>query len=64
MKPGLAKDMEPIGKAMLRGSFQQMAHRFWQHKLLKPEVMKYVLRSIAAECSSLFHEKLIYGNTV
>ena len=49
--------MEPIGKAMLRGTYQQMAHKIWQHKLLRAEVVKYVLRSIAAECSSLCSTK-------
>ena len=49
--------MEPIGKAILRGTYQQMAHRISQHKLLRAEVVKYVLRSIAAECSSLCSTK-------
>ena len=53
----LAEDMEPIGKAMLRGTYQQMAHKIWQHKILKVELMKYVVRAVAAECAELCSTK-------
>lgn len=53
----LAEDMEPIGKAMLRGTYQQMAHKIWQHKVLRVELMKYVIRAVAAECSELCSTK-------
>ena len=49
--------MAPIGKAMLRGTYQQMAHKIWQHKVLKVELMKYVIRATAAECSELCSTK-------
>lgn len=49
--------MAPIGKAMLRGTYQQMAHKIWQHKILKVELMKYVIRATAAECSELCSTK-------
>lgn len=53
----MAEDMEPIGKAMLRGTYQQMAHKIWQHKVLRVELMKYVIRAVAAECSELCSTK-------
>ena len=49
--------MAPIGKAMLRGTYQQMAHKMWQHKILRMELVKYLLRAIAAECSELCSTK-------
>ena len=49
--------MAPIGKAMLRGTYQQMAHKIWQHKILRMELVKYLLRAIAAECSELCSSK-------
>lgn len=49
--------MAPIGKAMLRGTYQQMAHKMWQHKILRMEFVKYLLRAIAAECSELCSSK-------
>ena len=50
----LAEDIESIGKAMLHGTYQQMAHKIWQYKLIKVEVMKYVIQALAAECAELF----------
>ena len=38
---------------MLRGTYQQMAHNIWQHKVLKVELMKVVIGATAAECSEL-----------
>ena len=51
--------MEPIGKAMLRGTYQQMAHKIWQHKIIKVELMKYVIRATAAKCAELCSTKNI-----
>ena len=48
--------MEPIGKA---GTYQQMAHNIWQHKIIKVELMKYVIRARAAECAELCSTKNI-----
>ena len=53
----LATDMEAIGKAMLRGTYQQMAHRVWQHPTLRVELMKYVIRATSAECAGLCSTK-------
>ena len=33
---------------MLHGSYQQMAHKMWQHKILRMELVKYLLCPIAA----------------
>ena len=42
---------------MLRGTYQQMAHKIWQHKVLKVELMKDVIGATAAECSELCSTK-------
>ena len=31
--------MAPIGKEMLCGTYQQMAHKMWQHKILRMELV-------------------------
>ena len=53
----LQPDMESIGKAILRGTYKQMAHRIWQHKCLQMEIVKYVGNAVAAECSELCSTK-------
>ena len=49
--------MAPIGKAMLHRTYQQMAHKMWQYKALRVELVKYVLRAVAAEWSELCSTK-------
>jgi len=49
--------MAPIGKEMVLGTYQQMTHKMWQHKILRMELEKYLLRAIAAECSELCSTK-------
>jgi hypothetical protein len=49
----LSAEMESIGKALLRGIYKQIAHKIWQNKCLKMEIMKYVGKAVAAECREL-----------
>lgn len=53
----LSPDMECIGKALLWGTYKQIARRIWQHKFLKLEIVKDVGRAVAAECAELCSTK-------
>ena len=49
--------MESIGKTLLWGTYKQIAHKVWQNKCLKIEIVKYVGKAVATECRELCSSK-------
>lgn len=53
----LQKDLEPLGKALLRGTWKDIASAAFKVKQLKSELLKSSLKEISKESSSLASSK-------
>lgn len=53
----LLPELEPLGKALLRGTWKDMASADWKAKSLKKELQKMALKDVVKECCSFSSSK-------
>ena len=53
----MPKQLESLGKMLIRGTYKQIENAAWRSPFLKKELQLFALKEIDKECSAMYSKK-------